>query len=87
MYREDQRLLGENQPLGPSEEQWPRIGEAHRRHTERMREIVANHGWPGRSLVDEDGAHAAWTLVQHAYHAIGSCALARIRHPPVIPPH
>jgi hypothetical protein len=35
-------------------------------HTERMKEIVAEHGWPGRSLVGEEGAHAAWLLVQHA---------------------
>jgi uncharacterized protein DUF6624 len=32
----------------------------------RMKEIVAAHGWPGKSLVGEDGAHAAWLLVQHA---------------------
>jgi uncharacterized protein DUF6624 len=37
-----------------------------REHTERMRAIVAQHGWPGRSLVGEEGAQAAWLLVQHA---------------------
>lgn len=36
------------------------------RHLARMKEIVAQHGWPGRSLVGPDGAHAAWLLVQHA---------------------
>ena len=36
------------------------------KHTSRMRAIVAKHGWPGRSLVGDDGAHAAWLLVQHA---------------------
>jgi hypothetical protein len=36
------------------------------RHTSRMRAIVAKHGWPGRSLVGDDGSHAAWLLVQHA---------------------
>ena len=36
------------------------------RHTSRMREIVAKQGWPGRSLVGDDGSHAAWLLVQHA---------------------
>lgn len=35
-------------------------------HTARMRAVVAAHGWPGRSLVGEDGAFAAWLLVQHA---------------------
>ena len=28
--------------------------------------VVAEHGWPGRSLVGDDGAHAAWLLAQHA---------------------
>lgn len=27
---------------------------------------IEKHGWPGRSLVGTDGAHAAWLLVQHA---------------------
>jgi len=37
-----------------------------RKNTARMKEIVAKHGWPGRSLVGVDGANAAWLLVQHA---------------------
>jgi hypothetical protein len=36
------------------------------KHTARMKEIVTKYGWPGRSLVGDDGAHAAWLLVQHA---------------------
>ncbi|WP_245228116.1 DUF6624 domain-containing protein [Xanthomonas bromi] len=31
-----------------------------------LKQVVAAHGWPGRRLVGEDGANAAWTLVQHA---------------------
>jgi hypothetical protein len=31
-----------------------------------MREVIAEWGWPGRSLVGEDAAHAAWLLAQHA---------------------
>ena len=42
---------------------WARIDAA---NTARMQEIVAEHGWPGRSLVGEDGAGAAFLLVQHA---------------------
>jgi dienelactone hydrolase len=37
-----------------------------RKTTARMKAIVAKHGWPGMKLVGEDGAHAAWLLVQHA---------------------
>lgn len=42
------------------------ILEVDARHLQRMKQIVRQHGWPGRSLVGEDGAHAAWLLVQHA---------------------
>ena len=31
-----------------------------------LKQVIAEHGWPGRSLVGEDGAHAVWLLVQHA---------------------
>jgi len=37
-------------------------------NTRRIREVVARHGWPGRTLVGVDGAHAVWLLVQHADH-------------------
>jgi membrane dipeptidase len=36
------------------------------KNTARLKEIVREHGWPGKSLVGEDGAHDAWLLVQHA---------------------
>jgi hypothetical protein len=32
----------------------------------RLRQIVDQHGWPGKALVGKDAAHAAWLLVQHA---------------------
>jgi hypothetical protein len=31
----------------------------------RLRAIVAERGWPGRRLVGDDGAHAAWLVTQH----------------------
>jgi hypothetical protein len=31
-----------------------------------LRQVIAEFGWPGRSLVGTDGAHAAWLLAQHA---------------------
>ena len=37
-------------------------------NTARMQAIIAARGWPGRSLVGDDGAQAAWLLVQHADH-------------------
>ena len=35
-------------------------------HRGRLKAIVETHGWPGKTLVGEDGAHAAWLLIQHA---------------------
>lgn len=35
-------------------------------NTDRLRAIVDEHGWPGRSLVGEEGAENAWLLAQHA---------------------
>jgi hypothetical protein len=32
----------------------------------RLAEVVKKYGWPGKSLVDQDGAHAAWLMLQHA---------------------
>lgn len=31
-----------------------------------LKNMVAEVGWPGRAMVGEDGAHAAWLLAQHA---------------------
>ena len=44
----------------------PRMREVHERNATRLKAIVAAHGWPGRSLVGQDGSHAAWRVVQHA---------------------
>jgi hypothetical protein len=37
-----------------------------RKHTAALKAVIARYGWPGKSLVGEDGANAAWTLAQHA---------------------
>jgi hypothetical protein len=34
--------------------------------TERLGRIVAEHGWPTRTLVGSDGATAAWAIAQHS---------------------
>lgn len=38
----------------------------HRKNAARLRDILGAHGWPGRSLVGEDGCDAAWLILQHA---------------------
>ncbi|MBB5768491.1 DUF6624 domain-containing protein [Xanthomonas euroxanthea] len=45
---------------------WASIVPVMRENTEWLKQVVATQGWPGRRLVGEDGANAAWTLIQHA---------------------
>ncbi|GLC23540.1 DUF6624 domain-containing protein [Roseisolibacter agri] len=56
----------------------PRMEAVHRRNAARLRELVAQHGWPTRALAGEDGAEAAWLIVQHA---IGEPAFLRATLP------
>ncbi len=37
-----------------------------RENTEFLKKVCEKHGWPGKSLVGEDAAAAAWLLAQHA---------------------
>jgi hypothetical protein len=43
--------------------EWERIDRA---NTTWLSEVVDARGWPGRSLVGDDGAQAAWLLAQHS---------------------
>lgn len=36
------------------------------RHAKALADIADTHGWPGKSLVGEDGAAAAWMIAQEA---------------------
>lgn len=36
--------------------------------TERLAEIIAEHGWPSSSLVGEEAEDAAWAIAQHSDH-------------------
>lgn len=44
----------------------PEMEMVHRRNAARLRAIVDEIGWPGRTLAGEDGAHAAWRILQHS---------------------
>lgn len=37
-------------------------------HANRFEEIVSTYGWPTIEMVGDDGARAAWIIVQHADH-------------------
>jgi hypothetical protein len=44
----------------------PEMEALHRRNAARLRALIEETGWPRRSRVGEDGASAAWRIVQHA---------------------
>lgn len=43
-----------------------RMEAVHRSNARRLVAIAERHGWPGRSLVGEEAARAAWLVLQHA---------------------
>ncbi len=52
----------------------PEMEAIHRANAARLRELVAQFGWPGRKWVGDAAASAAWRIVQHA---IGEPAFMR----------
>jgi hypothetical protein len=44
----------------------PKMAAVHRENNARLAAIVEQVGWPGISLVGEDGCEAAWKIAQHA---------------------
>ena len=44
----------------------PEMEQVQLENATRLQRIVDEHGWPGASLVGEEGAQAAWLIAQHA---------------------
>ncbi|MEM9171864.1 MAG: DUF6624 domain-containing protein [Pseudomonadota bacterium] len=44
----------------------PHMAAVHSNNADALTAIIDAHGWPGRTLVGEKGAEAAWLIVQHA---------------------
>lgn len=44
----------------------PEMEEVHNANADRLAAIIAEHGWPSKSLVGSEAAEAAWLIVQHA---------------------
>jgi hypothetical protein len=69
MMAEDQAVRTGQAPPGDNrtpEELVAAMNSVDAANARRMTEILDEFGWPGWSLVGEDGALAAWVLVQHA---------------------
>jgi hypothetical protein len=64
---EDDRVREELAATGELFEGYhPRMEAVHERNARWLAEVVDAYGWPGRALVGEDGAAAAWRIAQHA---------------------
>lgn len=66
---EDQRIRNEARQAGPNRPSREALTEMRRIDAANslwLTELTERIGWPGRSLVGEDGANAAWLLAQHA---------------------
>lgn len=75
MAEEDRRVRAELAATGELFRGYaPRMEEVHRRNARVLESIVDRYGWPGKSLVGDDGADAAWLVLQHA---VGSPPLQR----------
>jgi len=70
-----QRMVAEDQAIRarvPNNPQLIRLEHIHamqavdQRNTARLKQIVAQAGWPSIGLVGAEASHAAWLLVQHA---------------------
>lgn len=44
----------------------PKMKALHDRNADRLSAIIQEHGWPGKSKVGDEAAHAAWLILQHA---------------------
>ena len=67
MREEDLRVRGELDAAGELGGPYvPQMEAVHVSNAARLRELVAEHGWPAEDIAGEDGAKAAWFIVQHA---------------------
>lgn len=67
MRAEDERVREELAKTGELFQGYHPVMEAlHLKNAARLEEMLAEYGWLGKSLVGEDGAEAAWLIVQHA---------------------
>jgi hypothetical protein len=67
MREEDLRVRGELDAAGELGGPYvPRMEAVHVRNAARLQELIALHGWPAEDIAGEDGAKAAWFVVQHA---------------------
>jgi hypothetical protein len=68
LAEQEQSFLGSTERDQDSDEVQRQLLDVIGRLTRRLVEILDIYGWPGKTLVGEDGAEAAWTLALHTMH-------------------
>jgi hypothetical protein len=68
LAEQEQSFLGSTQHDQNSDEVQRQLLALMGRLSRRLVEILDTHGWPGKTLVGEDDAEAAWTLALHTMH-------------------
>ena len=58
------RAHGYDQPMPPADS--ARMEELVEQNVDRLSDIIREHGFPGNSMVGEEGSQAIWVLTQHA---------------------
>jgi hypothetical protein len=67
MVNEDHRVRAELAADGSLFDGYhPRMRAVHEANADRLAGILSERGWPGEPQVGQDGAKAAWLIVQHA---------------------
>lgn len=66
MEAQDQSVRNELTAASSLDNYHPRLEEVHRANASRLRQIIAVFGWPGITLVGEQGAKAAWRIALHS---------------------
>ena len=67
MEARDQGLHAELAAAGEiNDSHHPRVEQLHRANCSRLRQIIAVFGWPGLSLVGDQGGRAAWRIAMHS---------------------
>jgi hypothetical protein len=67
MLAEDEATRARLEAGGASFEGYhPELELVHRRNAAELMAIIDAHGWPGRALVGDAGADAAWRIAQHS---------------------
>ncbi|MCF2532402.1 DUF6624 domain-containing protein [Yinghuangia soli] len=61
-YTRDQEARTAYTPGGD----WADVVSVDTDNTAWLKDVIAEHGWPGTTLVGEAGANAAWLIAQHA---------------------